>query len=287
MSRWRELLWPDDACVEISLDDASDAAEVRERIVCRTCRREVEPRTIAGVEAHNELACPGRDEIFAEHMLRVAEEARPEDALAGERLQIGKHGPRAIVEAVEQPSTLVTTARAVDRALENAAERLFSPTESFRGKRARSARATVRLESGRSETLLLALWPGGEGAPFRFLEKDEAAALDAALLKHDETDAERLRQKAEAERERAASADARAAAAASKSSAAESRARSLTSELEAIRLCDVCMDRPKDAACVPCGHLMCTKCAKRCQRASIGCPTCRRRIDSLLPIFTQ
>ena len=36
--------------------------------------------TIAGVEAHNELACPGRDEIFAEHMLRVAEEARPEDA---------------------------------------------------------------------------------------------------------------------------------------------------------------------------------------------------------------
>ncbi|KAK7240474.1 hypothetical protein SO694_00113074 [Aureococcus anophagefferens] len=260
MSRWRELLWPDDACVEISLDDASDAAEVRERIVCRTCRREVEPRTIAGVEAHNELACPGRDEIFAEHMLRVAEEARPEDALAGERLQIGK---------------------------QNAAERLFSPTESFRGKRARSARATVRLESGRSETLLLALWPGGEGAPFRFLEKDEAAALDAALLKHDETDAERLRQKAEAERERAASADARAAAEASKSSAAESRARSLTSELEAIRLCDVCMDRPKDAACVPCGHLMCTKCAKRCQRASIGCPTCRRRIDSLLPIFTQ
>ncbi|KAH8063305.1 hypothetical protein JL722_2470 [Aureococcus anophagefferens] len=121
-------------------------------------------------------------------MLRVAEEARPEDALAGERLQIGK---RAIVEAVEQPSTLVTTARAVDRALENAAERLFSPTESFRGKR--SARCA---SSGRSETLLLALWPGGEGAPFRFLEKDEAAALDAALLKHDETDAERLRQKA-------------------------------------------------------------------------------------------
>ena len=71
----------DEGAVEVSLDDA---AEDRERIICRTCRCAVEPATIAGLEAHQELACPGRDEIFLEHMRRVAAAQPLEGALAGE-----------------------------------------------------------------------------------------------------------------------------------------------------------------------------------------------------------
>ena len=99
--------------------------------------------------------------------------------------------------------------------------------------------------------------------PFRFLDADESEALDARL---------------------AASADAllsENAALRATARADAARVRSLTADLEHERLCDICIERSKDAACVPCGHLLCGECARKCR----ACPTCRRTIDSVLPIF--
>lgn len=45
--------------------------------------------------------------------------------------------------------------------------------------------------------------------------------------------------------------------------------------------CSVCLDRPKDSACVPCGHRLCSQCIKQLQ----SCPECRQDIRESLRCY--
>lgn len=57
---------------------------------------------------------------------------------------------------------------------------------------------------------------------------------------------------------------------------------------EDANLCSICLERPKDCAVVPCGHICgCEKCLSSIQKKSAkpACPVCRCRISSLLRTF--
>jgi hypothetical protein len=49
--------------------------------------------------------------------------------------------------------------------------------------------------------------------------------------------------------------------------------------------CSVCMDKGKNAALVPCGHLFCFSCASAVKAAGQPCPMCRKPISSVLKVF--
>ena len=51
------------------------------------------------------------------------------------------------------------------------------------------------------------------------------------------------------------------------------------------RLCAVCLDAPKDAALVPCGHRTCRGCARALRRRKLPCPSCRQPIDGTIKVY--
>lgn len=52
------------------------------------------------------------------------------------------------------------------------------------------------------------------------------------------------------------------------------------------RDCVVCMDAPRDAICVPCGHIAgCYSCLRSTVQASAACPICRSHVDSVVRIY--
>ena len=51
------------------------------------------------------------------------------------------------------------------------------------------------------------------------------------------------------------------------------------------RLCAVCLDAPKDAALVPCGHRTCRGCAKALRRRKLPCPSCRQPIEGTIKVY--
>ena len=106
---------------------------------------------------------------------------------------------------------------------------------------------------------------------FRLLDATEAEALSSAR-------ADRLERELEEARNEAA----RHARQAARAEAALARAR--INEDDA-RLCAVCLDAPKDAALVPCGHRTCRGCAKALRRRKLPCPSCRQPIDGTIKVY--
>ena len=50
--------------------------------------------------------------------------------------------------------------------------------------------------------------------------------------------------------------------------------------------CAICMDAPRDAACVPCGHAyFCHACLEEWHRERGNCPYCRKQTDVALKLF--
>ena len=51
--------------------------------------------------------------------------------------------------------------------------------------------------------------------------------------------------------------------------------------------CLVCMERPKDTALVPCGHVLCSVCVVRANDSRICdvCPICRVDVKSTMRVF--
>ena len=107
--------------------------------------------------------------------------------------------------------------------------------------------------------------------PFRLLDATEAEALSSAR-------ADRLERELEEARAQAAQ-HARQAA---RAEAALARAR--INEDDA-RLCAICLDAPKDAALVPCGHRTCRGCAKALRRRKLPCPSCRQPIEGTIKVY--
>jgi len=106
---------------------------------------------------------------------------------------------------------------------------------------------------------------------FRLLDPVEAEALSSAR-------ADRLERELEEARNEAA----RHARQAARAEAALARAR--INEDDA-RLCAVCLDAPKDAALVPCGHRTCRSCAKALRRRKLPCPSCRQPIEGTIKVY--
>ena len=106
---------------------------------------------------------------------------------------------------------------------------------------------------------------------FRLLDPLEAEALSSAR-------ADRL----ERELEEARSEAARHARQAARAEAALERARRNDDDA---RLCAVCLDAPKDAALVPCGHRTCRGCAKALRRRKLPCPSCRQPIEGTIKVY--
>ena len=106
---------------------------------------------------------------------------------------------------------------------------------------------------------------------FRLLDATEAETLSSAR-------ADRLERELEEARAQAAQ-HARQAA---RAEAALARARR---DDDDARLCAVCLDAPKDAALVPCGHRTCRSCAKALRRRKLPCPSCRQPIDGTIKVY--
>ena len=106
---------------------------------------------------------------------------------------------------------------------------------------------------------------------FRLLDPLEAEALSSAR-------ADRLERELEEARNEAA----RHARQAARAEAALARARR---DDDDARLCAVCLDAPKDAALVPCGHRTCRSCAKALRRRKLPCPSCRQPIDGTIKVY--
>ena len=106
---------------------------------------------------------------------------------------------------------------------------------------------------------------------FRLLDATEAEALSTAR-------ADRLERELEEARNEAA----RHARQAARAEAALERARR---DDDDARLCAVCLDAPKDAALVPCGHRTCRSCAKALRRRKLPCPSCRQPIEGTIKVY--
>ena len=107
--------------------------------------------------------------------------------------------------------------------------------------------------------------------PFRLLDPLEAEALSSARADRLERELEEARRQAEQHARQAARAE-----------AALARARR---DDDDARLCAVCLDAPKDAALVPCGHRTCRSCAKAPRRRKLPCPSCRQPIDGTIKVY--
>ncbi|XP_058094562.1 putative E3 ubiquitin-protein ligase XBAT34 [Magnolia sinica] len=50
--------------------------------------------------------------------------------------------------------------------------------------------------------------------------------------------------------------------------------------------CVICLDAPKEAACVPCGHVVgCMSCLNDIKEKGWGCPLCRAKIDQVVKLY--
>ncbi|RHY97268.1 hypothetical protein DYB37_007542 [Aphanomyces astaci] len=59
-----------------------------------------------------------------------------------------------------------------------------------------------------------------------------------------------------------------------------------TSDVAEGEECVVCLDRPKQTVCVPCGHVaVCVPCANALQRTTHKCPVCRRDVREVVKWF--
>ena len=106
---------------------------------------------------------------------------------------------------------------------------------------------------------------------FRLLDPTEAEALSSARADRLERELEEARRQADAHARQAARAEA-------------ALARARINEDDA-RLCAVCLDAPKDAALVPCGHRTCRGCAKALRRRKLPCPSCRQPIEGTIKLY--
>ena len=106
---------------------------------------------------------------------------------------------------------------------------------------------------------------------FRFLDATEAEALSSARADRLERELEEARRQSAEHARQAARAEA-------------ALARARINEDDA-RLCAVCLDAPKDAALVPCGHRTCRSCAKALRRRKLPCPSCRQPIDGTIKVY--
>ncbi len=106
---------------------------------------------------------------------------------------------------------------------------------------------------------------------FRLLDPTEAEALSSARA--DRLERELVEARRQAAELRRTAADAEAALA---------RARR---DDDDARLCAVCLDAPKDAALVPCGHRTCRGCAKALRRRKLPCPSCRQPIEGTIKVY--
>ena len=107
--------------------------------------------------------------------------------------------------------------------------------------------------------------------PFRLLDATDAEALSSARADRLERELAEARRQAEQHARQAARAE-----------AALARARR---DDDDARLCAVCLDAPKDAALVPCGHRTCRSCAKALRRRKLPCPSCRQPIDGTIKVY--
>ena len=107
--------------------------------------------------------------------------------------------------------------------------------------------------------------------PFRLLDAAEAEALSSARADRLERELADARRQAEQHAHQAARAEA-------------ALARARINEDDA-RLCAVCLDAPKDAALVPCGHRTCRGCAKALRRRKLPCPSCRQPIEGTIKVY--
>ena len=107
--------------------------------------------------------------------------------------------------------------------------------------------------------------------PFRLLDATDAEALSSARADRLERELAEARRQAEQHARQAARAE-----------AALERARR---DDDDARLCAVCLDAPKDAALVPCGHRTCRGCAKALRRRKLPCPSCRQPIDGTIKVY--
>ena len=107
--------------------------------------------------------------------------------------------------------------------------------------------------------------------PFRLLDVTEAEALSSARADRLERELEEARRQSAEHARQAARAEA-------------ALARARINEDDA-RLCAVCLDAPKDAALVPCGHRTCRSCAKALRRRKLPCPSCRQPIDGTIKVY--
>ena len=106
---------------------------------------------------------------------------------------------------------------------------------------------------------------------FRLLDAAEAEALSSARADRLERELEEARRQSAEHARQAARAEA-------------ALARARINEDDA-RLCAVCLDAPKDAALVPCGHRTCRGCAKTLRRRKLPCPSCRQPIDGTIKVY--
>ena len=106
---------------------------------------------------------------------------------------------------------------------------------------------------------------------FRILDATEAEALSSARADRLERELEEARRQSAEHARQAARAE-----------AALERARR---DDDDARLCAVCLDAPKDAALVPCGHRTCRSCAKALRRRKLPCPSCRQPIDGTIKVY--
>ena len=105
----------------------------------------------------------------------------------------------------------------------------------------------------------------------RLLDATEAEALSSARADRLERELEEARRQSAEHARQAARAEA-------------ALARARINEDDA-RLCAVCLDAPKDAALVPCGHRTCRGCAKALRRRKLPCPSCRQPIDGTIKVY--
>eukprot|EP00300_Choanocystis_sp_HF-7_P012613 c17958_g1_i1.p2 GENE.c17958_g1_i1~~c17958_g1_i1.p2 ORF type:complete len:322 (+),score=57.22 c17958_g1_i1:35-1000(+) len=56
-------------------------------------------------------------------------------------------------------------------------------------------------------------------------------------------------------------------------------------EQEEAMLCSICLDTPKDAALVPCGHSFCHTCSQKLQETKKTCPICRKKIKQVNVLY--
>jgi hypothetical protein len=169
------------------------------------------------------------------------------DGLVGAAVEVRGRGKGVVAAIVRRPGSKLAIKLAKDAPLSWAQPRFD----------VRFATGTLQLDLART--------------PFRLLDPTEAEALSSARADRLERELEEARRQAAQHARQAARAE-----------AALARARR---DDDDARLCAVCLDAPKDAALVPCGHRTCRSCAKALRRRKLPCPSCRQPIDGTIKVY--